>query len=62
MMKCIVCIQKATANKNLTLEVIQFGVDGADTAVTIYNNEPLCVPHLRDKFVGRAVREIANAG
>jgi len=62
MMKCIVCIQNSTANKNLTLEVVQFAVDGADTAVTIYNHEPLCAPHLRDKFVSRAVREIANAG
>ncbi len=62
MTKCIVCIQNATANKNLTLEVVQFAVNGADTAVTVYNNEPLCVAHLRDKFVGRAVREIANAG
>jgi len=61
-MKCIICVQNATANKNLTLDVVQFAVNGAEGAVTIYNNEPLCVPHLRDKFVGRAVREIANAG
>jgi hypothetical protein len=61
-MKCIVCIYKASSNKNLTLEVIQDSVDGAKDAVTVYNNEPLCVEHLRDKFVGRAVREIANAG
>lgn len=61
-MKCIICIYHSTANKNLTEEVVQFAVNGADTAVTIYNNEPLCVAHLREKFVARAVREIANAG
>lgn len=61
-MKCIVCIYLASANKNLTNETVQFAVNGADTAVTIYNNEPLCVAHLREKFVARVVREIANAG
>jgi hypothetical protein len=61
-MKCIVCIYHGTANKNLTDDVVQTGVDGAKEAVTIYNDEPLCVEHLRVKFVARAVREIANAG
>jgi hypothetical protein len=61
-MKCIVCIYHSSANKNITIEVIQDAVDGAKEAVTVYNNEPLCVEHLRDKFVARAVREIANAG
>ena len=49
-MKCVICVLLSTNGKDMsTAAPIQAGVDGAETAVAVYDGLSLCVNHLHER-------------
>lgn len=51
-MKCVICILRGTANKDISTDVpVQDAVDNAKTAVTVYGGKAYCTEHLHEEVV-----------
>lgn len=55
-MKCLQCIQGFVVGEPVTQEIVQEGVDHADTAVAVHKGQSMCARHLYNDMLYEACR------